>query len=157
VQNLPPLKGSSVEGALKGAYTIQEAEGEKPDIIFVATGSEVSIAVQAADSIKDKKVRVVSMPSWELFEAQSHEYKQSVFLPGVPVISIEAGSTLGWDRYAHASIGVDRFGLSGPYKDVYKALGVTAEHLVEKAHIVLEHYATNPVPVLLRPAAFTKF
>lgn len=56
VQNLPPLKGSSVEGALKGAYTIQEAEGEKPDIIFVATGSEVSIAVQAADSIKDKKV-----------------------------------------------------------------------------------------------------
>lgn len=155
-QNLPPLKGSSVEGALKGAYVLQEPEGDaKPDIIFVSTGSEVSIAVQAADSIKDKKVRVVSMPSWELFEDQTHEYKSSVFLPGVPVISLEAGSTLGWDRYAHASIGVDRFGVSGPYKDVYKYLGITAEHLVEKAQVVLEYYASNPVPVLLRPAAFT--
>jgi len=154
-QNLPALKGSSVEGALKGAYVLQEAEGGQPDIIFVSTGSEVSLAVQAAASMSSKKVRVVSMPSWELFEMQSHEYKQSVFLPQVPVVSIEAGTTLGWQRYAHASIGVDRFGVSGPYKDVYKYLGLTAENLVQKAHAVMEHYASHPVPVLLQPAAFT--
>lgn len=152
-QNLPQLKGSSIEGALKGAYVLQDPEG-KPDIIFVATGSEVSIAVQAADLLKDKKVRIVSMPSWELFAGQSHEYQHSIFLSGVPVISLEAGTTLGWERYAHASVGVDRFGLSGPYKEVYKELGITADNFAAKARIVLEHYAHDHVPILLRPAAF---
>jgi transketolase len=88
------------------------------------------------------------MPCWELFDEQSDAYKSEVFLPGVPVISIEAGSTIGWSKYAHASIGIDGWGHSGPYKDVYAKLGITTEKLVEKVHQAIAFYSQHPVPIL---------
>lgn len=116
-QNLPHLEGSSIEAVRRGAYVLQGKEG-KADICFVATGSEVSLAVDAAAELAKEgiKARVVSMPCWELFEEQPQEYKETVFPGGVPVVSIEAMSTFGWERWAHAPIGIDTFGASGPYK-----------------------------------------
>lgn len=138
-QDLPTLPGTSIEGTAKGAYTIfsslEDDEMRRADLIIVATGSEVEIAFNAAkaDILKDKKVNVVSMPSWELFDAQPHDYRLSVFPDGVPTLSVEAGVTMGWSKYAHASIGVDSFGKSAPTQDLYKHFGLTAENVSKKA------------------------
>ncbi|KAI8081152.1 transketolase [Thamnidium elegans] len=139
-QNLPQLKGTSIEAVLKGAYVLQT--DEKPQIVFVSTGSEVCIAVEAAKALAEKKIssRVVSMPCTELFDDQSAEYKKEVFPLGVPVISIEALSTFGWDRYSHAHIGLNTFGQSGKADDVYKFFKITSEHAVEKAEKVIAHF-----------------
>lgn len=150
-QNLPQNEGSSFEGAMKGAYVLQDAaNGAKPDVILVATGSEVEIAVGAKAKITDLNVRVVSFPSWELFETQSQEYKESIFPQGVPVLSIEAGTVFGWSRYAHASIGMTTFGSSAPAPALYKRFGITVENTVEKAHKLVEHHKTHPVAHLLQ-------
>jgi transketolase len=101
-QNLPQLEGSSIENAIKGAYVLQELENA--NITLVATGSEVGIAVDAAKELKEKHgviARVVSMPCWEVFDAQSAEYRLSVLPDGIPILSVEVLSTLGWERYAH--------------------------------------------------------
>lgn len=150
-QNLPQNEGSSYEGTLKGAYVLSDApNGAKPDVILVATGSEVEIAVNAKAKITDLNVRVVSFPSWELFEKQSQEYKESVFPQGVPVLSIEAGTVFGWSRYAHGSIGMTTFGGSAPAPQLYKRFGITAENAVEKAHALVNHHKTHPVAHLLQ-------
>ena len=117
-QNLPHLLGTSLDGVTKGAYVLSETAGAAPALVIVATGSEVSIVVDAAKILNDSGVatRVVSMPCMELFNVQSQEYKEKVFPAGVPVLSVEAMSTFGWSKYAHASIGVDTFGISAPYK-----------------------------------------
>jgi transketolase len=148
-QNLPQNNGSSIEGALKGAYILSDSQGT-PDVILTATGSEVEIAVAAAAKITDLKVRVVSFPSWELFEKQSQEYKESVFTQGVPVLSIEAGTIMGWQRYAHASIGMTTFGASAPAPQLYKKFGITADNTVEKAHKLVEFHKTHPIAHLLQ-------
>jgi transketolase len=144
-QGLPNLKGTSIEGVAKGAYVIQEPEDGKAQIIFVSSGSEVSIAVKAAELAKDLKVRIVSMPSWELFRAQPLEYQLSVFPDGIPVLAVEAGSVVGWREYAHAVIGMSTFGASGPYKEVYAKFGITSENVVKQAHGVLEFYKGKQV------------
>jgi transketolase len=91
---------------------------EKPDIVLVGTGSEASICVEGAKilSTEGVKVRVVSLPSFEVFGEQPVVYQKSVFPDTVPVLSVEAMSTFGWERYAHYSIGINSFGASGPYK-----------------------------------------
>jgi transketolase len=88
------------------------------------------------------------MPCLEVFEAQSAEYRRSVLREGVPVLSIEAASVRGWERYAHAWIGLTTFGASGPYLDVYKALGITAEAVASKGARMIEWFAAHPVPTL---------
>lgn len=138
-QNVPNLKGTSIEGVYKGAYTILDTDG-KPNLILVGTGSEVSLAVETAKALNDLKVRVVSFPSWELFRQQSQEYKESVFPEGVPVLAIEAGSAVGWREFAHDVVGLDRFGLSGPYQQVYKELGFTVEAISAKAREMVDFY-----------------
>jgi len=152
-QAVPNLKGSSIDGVYKGAYTIQDPEdGSKPQLILVATGSEVSLAVSSAKELKDVKVRVVSMPSWELFKSQTLEYQQSVLLDGVPVLAIEAGSALGWREYAHACWGMRSFGASAPAKDLFTKFGFTNENIATKAKEVLAFYSKHPVHnLLLRP------
>lgn len=114
-QNLPQLKGSSIEAVRKGGYVLEPLSDENPDVILVATGSEVSIAVDAAELLRKQgtKVRVVSMPCTELFDEQPLEYRQSVLLKGVPVVSVEALSTFGWQKYSHAQVGMVTFGASG--------------------------------------------
>ncbi|KAJ1923646.1 Transketolase [Tieghemiomyces parasiticus] len=149
-QNLPNLQGSSVEKTLQGAYVLQdEADAQ---IVLVATGSEVSICVDTAKLLKEKHslpVRVVSMPSMELFNEQAVTYKQSVFPRGLPVVSVEVLSTVCWGKYAHASIGLDRFGLSGPAPEVYHKLGFYPEAIAEKARKVVDYYKGKEVPYLM--------
>jgi transketolase len=122
----------------KGAYVLADAEGGKPQAIVIATGSEVQLALKALEALARDgiRVRVVSMPSWELFDAQPQSYRDSVLPPGIDArVSIEAGSTLGWERYVGrngAMIGMHSFGASAPADDVYKHFGITAE-AVEKA------------------------
>jgi len=148
-QNIPTLEGSSIEGTLRGAYVVREPKGEKIDAIIASTGSEVHIAVKAAESIQDKHIRVVSMPCWEVFEEQPIEYRYEVFPPGVPVLSVEALSTFGWERYAHASIGMTTFGASGPWKKVYEKFGFTVQNVMEKVLLLINFYKDRHIPHLL--------
>jgi transketolase len=142
-QGLPQLQGTAnggARGVLRGAYVLSEAPGSgPPDAIVIATGSEVSVAVEAQQQLADRGVRtrVVSMPSWEMFEAQDQAYQDEVLPPSVKArVSVEAGITLGWQRWvgdAGAMIGIDgRFGASAPGATVLKELGITAEHVVER-------------------------
>ncbi|KAI9091828.1 Transketolase, thiamine diphosphate binding domain-containing protein [Phlyctochytrium arcticum] len=152
-QNLPHLVGSGVEKVRKGAYVLQGGEG-KNEVIFVATGSEVSLAVDAAAELAKDGInaRVVSMPCWELFEEQSIEYQESVFPAGIPVISIEAMSTMGWAKWAHVSLGIDTFGASGPYKELYKKFGLVPDVVATKAKKVIEFYKnTKPESKIRHP------
>jgi len=142
-QALPQLEGSSAEKVAFGGYVLQDVEGT-PDLIFASTGSEVALCVKAKELLDGKKVRVVSLPCWELFEKQSREYKLSVFPDGVPVLAVEAGSTLGWDKYSHAVLGIDQYGVSGKYQDVYKHFGLYPENIAEKAQKLIDFYAGNP-------------
>jgi transketolase len=129
-QKLPTFDRAEVAaaaGVLHGAYTLwQRGEGE-PDAIVIATGSEVHLALEAARSLA-ANVRVVSMPCWELFEEQGDDYQESVLPPEVEVrLAVEAGVTLGWERYASAIIGIDHFGASAPYQRVFAEFGLTVD------------------------------
>lgn len=133
-QNVPILKGSSVEKSLLGGYIVHPCENTQ--LIIVATGSEVAPSVAAA--ISSGKFSVVSLPCWELFDQQPIEYKKSVFPEGIPVLSVEAGSTIGWERYAHASHGIDCFGVSATGADVAKHFKLLPADIEAKANKFLE-------------------
>ena len=107
----------------------------KPNVVLVGTGSEVALCIQAASQLEQSghNVQVVSMPSWDRFETMSREFKSTVFPRGVPVLSVEAGSTFGWSSYADQSIGIDRFGASAPGNVVMHNLGLNVQHVVECA------------------------
>jgi transketolase len=144
-QNVPVLEGTAgkaAEGVARGGYVLRDSEGP-PAIVLVGTGSEVQHCVGAADLLSGSGVaaRVVSLPCWEWFGAQPADYRASVFPPGVPVLSVEAGATLGWERYADASIGIDHFGASAPVAVVMEKLGFTADNVAEKARALLERAA----------------
>lgn len=141
-QNLPTLpRTKNNEAALvqKGAYVYADSDKETPDAILIGTGSELQYAVEAKNELSNKGIdaRVVSMPSWELFEMQSAAYKESVLPKEVTNrVSIEAGSTFGWERYvgpAGTSIGVNTFGESAPYEELYEHFGITTRAVVEAA------------------------
>ena len=139
-QNTPVLATSAeraIEGVARGGYVVHDAED--PAAIIVATGTEVAVAVAAAESLAAGGVptRVVSLPSWELFDAQDDAYRASVLPAGVPTVSVEAGVTLGWSKYADLSVGIDRFGASAPGGVVLEQLGITAEHVAEKVRSLL--------------------
>jgi len=132
-------KYASATGVEKGAYVLADAPGGKPDVILFATGSEVHLCVEAYEALKGQGInaRVVSMPSWELFEQQDDASKKSVLLPAVRArVSVEMASTLGWERYVGMNgemIGMHRFGASAPLKDLLKKFGFTADAVVEAA------------------------
>jgi transketolase len=140
-QDLPPLTSADVTAhpAEKGAYVLAEATGGVPKLILVGTGSEVQLCTGAREKLEAEGIptSVVSMPSWHLFEKQSDEYKASVFPKGVKRVSVEAGATLAWPRYSDAQIGIDRFGLSAPAKQIFQELGLTVDHVVEVARELL--------------------
>ena len=119
-QNLPQLENSTIENAIKGGYVA--FEDKEADVTLVSTGSEVAICIEAIKTLKEQglKTRVVSMPCVEVFDAQSLEYKLSCIPDGIPTMSVEVMSTLGWEKYSHEQFGLNRFGASGAYKDVYK-------------------------------------
>ena len=140
-QNVPVLAETAAraaEGVPRGAYVLVDSDGT-PEIVLVGTGSEVQLCLAAATTLGGSgvRVRVVSFPSWDRFEEQAEEYRAKVFPPGMPVLSIEAGSTFGWGRYADDSIGLDRFGSSAPGAVAMEKFGFTAEHMVERARALL--------------------
>jgi len=134
---------AAASGLARGAYVLADADGGKPDVILLATGSEVSLCVEAFERLKAEGVRarVVSMPSWELFEQQSPEYRDGVLPQEVTArVSVEQASTFGWERYVGASgarIGMVSFGASAPLKDLQKKFGFTADHVVDAARVQL--------------------
>jgi transketolase len=130
-QGLPNQAGSSIEKTKKGAYTVYGAEGDC-DAIIIGTGSEVPMAIDAAKALEadGKKVRVVSMPCWEIFEEQSDDYKKALLPKGTPTVSVEAGSSFGWAKYSHAHVGIDTFGASAPADQLYKEFGITVDNVV---------------------------
>jgi transketolase len=167
-QGLPVMDAASLgieDGVARGAYVIKEAgsggaeapdsaatpagnggagaakeagAGGKPAIILLATGSEVSLALEAAGALEEKGIpaRVVSMPSWEIFDEQPEEYRLKVLPPGVPRLAVEAGITTGWEKYTHdpgAVLGLNRFGASAPGPVAYKELGFSVENVVRMA------------------------
>ncbi|RCH90724.1 Transketolase [Rhizopus stolonifer] len=139
-QNLPQLVGSSVEIVRRGGYVLQDAENAQ--LILVATGSEVSLAVEAAQQLAAEGIptRVVSMPCTELFDEQPEEYKRSVLAAGLPIVSIEALGITGWERYAHAHVGMRSFGASAPIKQLYNKFNITVEATIEKSKKVIAYY-----------------
>lgn len=146
-QDLPVFAGNDEgihEGVARGAYVLSEHESGDVDAIILASGSEVSIALDAAGLLEeaDIRARVVSMPCWELFEAQDDGYKESVLPSAITRrVSIEAGATLGWSKYigdSGVAIGVDRFGASAPYAKIYEALGLTPGHVAEAVNSLLD-------------------
>jgi transketolase len=130
---------ASASGVARGAYILADAEGGKPDVILVASGSEVSLCVEAFERLKTDSIRarVVSLPSWELFEQQNQSYRDSVLPPEVTArISVEQASTFGWERYVGptgTTIGMETFGASAPLKELQKKFGFTVERVVEAA------------------------
>jgi len=140
-QNVKNLPGTSVEGTKKGGYVVVDAAN--PELILIATGSELELATKAAGVLagEGKAVRVVSLPSWELFEGQSQEYKDSVLPPAVKKrVSVEAGSTMGWHKYVGsegAVIGIDTFGASAPGNICYEKFGFTVDNVLAHARQVL--------------------
>ena len=135
-QNLPVLAvGDSVE---RGAGVVGPTEGD-PDLVIVATGSEVSLAITAAEQLAAGGIaaRVVSLPSWDRFASQGRAYRDEVLPPGVPVLSVEAASTFGWERYADDCIGIDRFGASAPGSVVLERLGINVDHVVERGQALV--------------------
>jgi transketolase len=140
-QRLPVLDPSSYhieEGVPRGAYVLKDAEGDTAEVVLIATGSEVHLALRAHDILAARGIaaRVVSMPSFEVFGEQPGAYREAILPPGIPCLAIEAGVTLGWQRYVGARgdvVGLDRFGASAPGEVVYERLGFTVESVVDKA------------------------
>jgi transketolase len=135
---LAPDRYPVESGVPRGGYILKETKAQTPDIVLMATGSEVHLALEAASALEAHGIaaRVVSLPSWELFDRQSPEYRASVLPPGIARLAIEAGITIGWERYTgrrDAIVGLDRFGASAPGPVVYANLGFTVQTVVEKA------------------------
>ena len=140
-QDVPGLerdRSASPSGVARGAYVLSDA-GASCDVVVAATGSEVALALEAQAELAADGIaaRVVSMPSWELFEAQPEEYRRSVFPPGLPVVAVEAGVGFGWERHADRTVSVDRFGASAPGSEVLRRLGVTCEAVAAAVRAIL--------------------
>ena len=143
-QNVPVLDRTVLApaaGLALGAYVL--AEVESPDVVLVATGSEVSTSLGASELLAAQgiRARVVSMPSWELFERQSVAYREEVLPAGVPKISVEAAATFGWARWVDASIGIDTFGKSGPGGQVLAFFGISPEAVASRVRELVAELA----------------
>ena len=134
----------SAEGLRKGAYVLADLGGGSPEVILMASGSEVSLILEAGEALHTEgmRVRLVSFPSWQLFSAQPRAYRESVLPPGIRArVAVEAGVPMGWERWvgdAGVVVGIQRFGASAPYQEIYRQFGLTAEHIIEEARHSLE-------------------
>jgi transketolase len=143
-QNLPVLtRAAAAAGVEQGAYVVADPPGGKPQLILIATGSEVEVALGAQTLLQERGIaaRVVSMPSWELFEAQTQEYRDGVLPPPVTTrLAVEAGVPLGWFKYVGARgdvVGMTRFGASAPAKILFEKFGFTAAAVAARAQQLL--------------------
>jgi transketolase len=141
-QDIPVLEGTaalSAEGVARGAYVLSAPAGGAPDIVLVGTGSEVQHCVAAAALLATDgiRARVVSFPCWDLFERQDASYRHGVLTPGIPCLAVEAAASFGWDRYAQATVTIDRFGASAPGTKNMEEFGFTGAHVAERARLLL--------------------
>ena len=137
-QALPVLEGTAGnEGVLKGAYVLRDCDGE-PDLVLIGTGGEVHVCLEAADVLTELQVRVVSMPSWDLFAAQDEDYQDSVLPPDAPTLAVEAAASLGWDRWADDVVALDRFGESAPGGEALEKLGFNPQNVAARARALLD-------------------
>lgn len=146
---VPALEGSTIEKAMKGAYTCVEVDN--PALVLIGTGSEVGNCVEAAAQLTASGVptRVVSMPCQEIFLQQTSEYQRTVLPGNVPTLSVEASAIHGWARFSHAQIGMTRFGASGKGGDLFEAFGFSTENIFNKGKALVEFYKNvGPVPDL---------
>ncbi len=137
-QGLPVLDATApraADGVPRGGYVLVDEGGGPPELVLVSTGSEVHVCVEAAALLVGRgiRTRVVSLPSWELFEGQGEDYRRSVLPPHVPKLAVEAGTSFGWERYADASVSIDHFGASAPGATVLAELGFTPDHVAQRA------------------------
>jgi transketolase len=159
-QKLPTLEGSAElapEGVRRGGYVLMhtgEGDGEAPDLVLIATGAELQLAVAAARALEADSIsaRVVSLPCWEAFELQDQAYRDSVIPPGARRrVTIEAGATTGWERYAGdegAMIGIDHFGASAPAGTIFEKLGFTADRVADVARRVVREGLSGRIPTV---------
>ncbi|PKM95512.1 MAG: transketolase [Firmicutes bacterium HGW-Firmicutes-1] len=139
-QNLTQYATTGV-GLYQGAYTIKE-ESRNVELILVASGSEVELIYEASKVLEEKGIstRVVSMPSWKLFEEQDSSYQEAILPRNSKIMAVEAGSTMGWHKYVGSNgkvMGIDTFGASGPANEVYKLMGLTVENVVKQAELLI--------------------
>jgi len=153
-QPLPTLdrsKYAPASGVAQGAYVLADPPGRKPDVILIASGSEVSLAVQAHEQLLAEGIRsrVVSMPSWDIFEHQTQEYRDSVLPPEIEArVAVEQASTFGWERYVGLKgrvIGMHTFGASAPLKELQKQFGFEPDQVVSVAKDLLRRIERPPV------------
>jgi transketolase len=147
-QDLPVVvEPESATGLVNGAYVLADSDGvadeDDLDVVLIGTGSEVSVCLDAKPILEADglKVRVVSMPSWTLFEAQDDDYQESVLPPDVATLAVEAGSSFGWGRWADDSVSIDHFGASAPGDVVLAKLGFTAENVADRARELYDDFA----------------
>ncbi|EEY61451.1 transketolase [Phytophthora infestans T30-4] len=160
-QGLPNLAHSTAEAVAKGAYIVanvvngaevESLEGE-PDLVLVASGSEVSLAIDAAKLLTSYKVRIVSVPCRDLFDEQSVEYKKEVIGEGIPAMSVEAAATFGWSTYSHSQFGLDRFGASATIAQLKEHFGFNPNTVADEARKLVKFYDGRSAPSLFdRPA-----
>jgi len=145
-QEIPTLdrtKFAPAQGTLRGAYVLADLGSGPPEVILMASGTELSIIVEAGAKLEaeGRTVRLVSFPSWELFMEQSEQYRQEVLPPDLRArVALEAASPMGWERWVGDGgkiIGIDHYGASAPYKEIYQNFGLTAEHVAEEAERLL--------------------
>ncbi|MEA3018496.1 MAG: transketolase [Actinomycetota bacterium] len=140
-QNVPVLEGTADrhDDVARGAYVLRDTDGD-PDVVLLGTGSEVWVCLAAATLLEadDVAVRVVSMPSWDLFELQDETYQEDVLPPEVATLAVEAAASFGWDRWADDSVSIDRFGASAPGEVSLEKLGFTAENVARRAMALID-------------------
>jgi transketolase len=141
-QDLPILPEADFDAVARGAYVLRDVDD--PEVVIVGTGSELSVALGAADLLAedDVRARVVSMPSWELFAEQDDGYRDAVLPPGLPSVAVEAGVAQGWERWVDRTVSIDRFGASAPGAEVLEKLGITADNTARTARELLGALAT---------------
>lgn len=143
-QNLPQLAASSISNATRGAYVCHDVPvGERIALTLVSTGSEVQLCLEVAKLLYGEHhlgIRVVSMPCQEIFDAQGTEYRSSVLTSGCPILSVEALSTQGWDKYSHQHFGINTFGASGPSERVFEKFEMTVPGIKERALKTIDFY-----------------
>ncbi len=141
-QKLPVLDPERTVGATSGGYTLSRTSGN-PQVVLIATGSEVHLALEAKALLEEERIgtQIVSLPCWEIFQKQSPEYREEVLPSGSLKVALEAGVTIGWERWtgSRANIhGIDRFGASAPYETIFENFGFTAEAVVDRVKLLLE-------------------
>jgi transketolase len=146
-QDIPILDATADrgrDGVPRGGYVLVDEIGGPPDVVLVATGSEVHLCMDAAELLaaRGTRARVVSLPCWEWFEGQDRAYRESVLPPDIPALSVEAGASFGWNRYADAHVAIDTFGASAPGSVALAEFGFTPEHVAEQAGLLV---GTTPV------------